>query len=392
MKGIIALHEDDLNVTVQPGLGWVDLNEQLAERGLFFPVDPAPGACIGGMVAMSCSGTNAYAYGTMKEWVVSVTVVWADGRVVKTRRRPRKSAAGYDLTRLIVGSEGTLGVVTEVVLRLAVVPRNLHVGIVTFATFQHGVDIVVKLQRAGYQLEALELADGPQVHAINHSKLAVVELVEKPTLWIKFAGSSPQLVAEQIEAVKALCLEHKALTYEITAEKARIDVLWGARKCIGHALVAMKKHPTDLFMHSDCAVPISNLAALVAGTQKLIQEANVANQAPSPGKTQPWFCANVGHVGDGNVHSSIICPAADKPRVDGVLREVARLALSLEGTITGEHGVGLKQRDALVDEVGAEGIDVMRRIKSALDPRGILNPDKVFRMEDGDAEMSRAKL
>lgn len=395
MKEIIALHEDDLDVIVQPGLGWVELNEQLKDKGLFFPVDPAPGASIGGMIAMSCSGTNAYRYGTMKEWVISLTAVLADGTVVKTHRRPRKSAAGYDLTHLVIGSEGTLALVTEAAIKLAVLPQNLHVGLVTFDSFQQGVDVVVALQRAGHQLEALELADGPQVHAINHSKLARVELKEVPTLWLKFAGSSPQLVRDQIDTVEILCKKQKALTYEITSDQDRIDIIWGARKCIGHALVAMKKDPTDLFMHSDCAVPISNLAALVEGTQELIQRANQANQAASSSSSkgkQPWFCANVGHVGDGNVHSSIICPAADKPRVDEVLREVARLALSLEGTVTGEHGVGLKQRDALVDEVGVEGIDMMRRIKSALDARGILNPDKVFSLEGGECVARRAKL
>ena len=383
MKSIVALHEDDLDVVVQPGLGWVELNEQLRDKGVFFPVDPAPGASIGGMIAMSCSGTNAYRYGTMKEWVISLTAVLADGTVVTTHRRPRKSAAGYDLTHLVIGSEGTLALVTEATLKLAVLPQNLHVGLVTFDTFQQGVDIVVALQRAGHQLEALELADGPQVHCINYSKLAHVHMAEKSTLWLKFAGSSLQLVNDQIQTVKALCKEQRALTYEITSEKERIDVLWDARKCIGRALVMMKKDPTDLFMHSDCAVPISNLAALVEGTQKLIQEANEANQKSSAAPKQPWFCANVGHVGDGNVHSSIICPAADKEMVDEVLRKVARLALSLEGTVTGEHGVGLKQRGALVDEVGVEGIDVMRRIKSAMDPKGILNPDKVFALDDG---------
>ncbi|KAF1930130.1 uncharacterized protein M421DRAFT_91307 [Didymella exigua CBS 183.55] len=392
MNSITTLHEDDLDVVVQPGLGWVELNEQLKSKGLFFPVDPAPGASIGGMIAMSCSGTNAYRYGTMKEWVISLTAVLADGTIVKTHRRPRKSAAGYDLTHLVIGSEGTLALVTEATLKLAVLPQNLHVGLVTFDTFQQGVDIIVALQRAGHQLEALELADGPQVQCINHSKLARVEMAVKPTLWLKFAGSSLQLVKDQIETVRTLCKEQKALTYEITSDKVRIDVLWDARKCIGRALVMMKKDPTDLFMHSDCAVPISNLAALVEGTQKLIQEANKANQASSSEPKQPWFCANVGHIGDGNVHSSIICPAADKPRVDEVLRRVARLALSLEGTITGEHGVGLKQRGALVDEVGLEGINVMRRMKASLDPRGILNPDKVFALEDEVGSLQISKL
>ncbi|KAH6633286.1 hypothetical protein C7974DRAFT_309807 [Boeremia exigua] len=392
MKEIVALHEDDFDVVVQPGLGWVELNEQLKDKGLFFPVDPAPGASIGGMIAMSCSGTNAYRYGTMKEWVISLTAVLADGTVVRTHRRPRKTSAGYDLTHLVIGSEGTLALVTEATLKLALLPQNLHVGLVTFNTFQQGVDIVVALQRAGHQLEALELGDGPQVHAINYSKLARVNLAEKPTLWLKFASPSLQLVEDQIGTVKALCEEQKALTYEITSDKARIDVLWEARKCMARALIAMKKEPTDLFLSTDCAVPISNLAALVEGTQKLIQEANRANQTSSSEARQPWFCANVGHVGDGNVHSAIVCPVADKPRVDEVLAKVARLALSLDGTVTGEHGVGLKQRDALLEEVGTEGVRVMRGVKSALDPRGILNPDKVFRLEGDDGLTKGARL
>jgi FAD/FMN-containing dehydrogenase len=373
-----------MDVVVQPGLGWVELNEQLKGKGLFFPVDPAPGASIGGMVSMSCSGTNAYRYGTMKEWVISLTFVLPDGRVVKTHNRPRKSAAGYDLTHLIIGSEGTLGLVTEAVLRLAALPKNLHVGIATFETFQQGVNIVVALQKAGHKLDALELADGPQMHAINASKLARQSFPEKPTLWLKFAAPSEQVVAEQIATVKALCDQQNAISYEITKDQARIDVLWGARKCIGHALVAMKKDPSDLFIHSDCAVPISNLAALVQGTQKLIQEANDSGD-------HDWFCANVGHVGDGNVHSSIICPASDKSAADAVVRKVTRLALSLEGTVTGEHGVGLKLRDALAEEVGEAGVDIMRRIKESLDVRGILNPGKVIRLVDAEEEV-KAKL
>lgn len=335
---------------------------------------------------MSCSGTNAYRYGTMKEWVISLIAVLADGTVIKTHHRPRKSAAGYDLTHLIIGSEGTLGLVTEAVLRLAPLPKNLHVGIATFETFQQGVDIVVALQSEGHKLEALELADGPQMHCVNSSKLARQTFQEKPTLFLKFAGPSLPQVQDQITFVEKLCTSQNALSYEISQDPERIAVLWGARKAIGVALVAMKKKPSDLFMHSDCAVPISNLAALVAGTQKLIQTANASGQ-------HDWFCANVGHIGDGNVHSSIICPAEDKKAVEEVLRKVARLALSLEGTITGEHGVGLKLRDALVEEVGAEGVEAMRRVKKSLDERGILNPEKVFRLEAEDEELAaKARL
>jgi D-lactate dehydrogenase (cytochrome) len=332
---------------------------------------------------MSCSGTNAYHYGTMKENVISLTCVLASGAVIKTHNRPRKSSAGYDLTHLVIGSEGTLALVTEAVLRLAPLPRNLHVGLATFASFQQGVDVVVALQKLGHRLEALELADGPQMRCVNVSGLAPRRAFsEVPTLFFKIAGPDVHSVAAQVSTMQQLCQAHGASTVEIHDKKDDMDVIWGARKCMGTALLAMKKDETDLFLHSDCAVPISNLERLVAGTQKLIARASAANQAD-------WFCANVGHIGDGNVHSSIVCPRQHYDAAMHVLGEVARLALQLDGTVTGEHGVGMKLRDALVEEVGMEGVEMMRGIKRALDPRGILNPDKVCRLEGGG---SMAKL
>lgn len=333
---------------------------------------------------MSCSGTNAYRYGTMKEWVISLTAVLADGRIIKTHQRPRKSSAGYDLTHLIIGSEGTLALVTEAVLRLTNLPQNLHVGIATFATFQQGVDISLAIQKSGHKLEAMELADGPSMHCLNVSKLSEQHFEEIPTLLFKIAGPSQQVVSDQITLVNDLLKSQNALSSEITSSPERITTLWDARKNMGNALVAMKNDPSDLFIHSDCAVPISNLTALVNGTQDLITRASAS--AP-----QPWFCCNIGHIGDGNVHSAIICPASDKGAVDRVLLEVSRLALRLEGTVTGEHGVGMKLRGSLVEEVGSVGTGVMRSVKGALDERGILNPDKVFWLEEG-REREEAKL
>ncbi|KAI8935441.1 hypothetical protein NX059_012569 [Plenodomus lindquistii] len=335
---------------------------------------------------MSCSGTNAYRYGTMKENVISLICVLANGDVVKTHGRPRKSAAGYDLTHLIIGSEGTLALVTEAVLRLHPLPRNLHVGLATFDTFQQGVDIVVALQKHGHKIEALELADGPQMHCVNFSRLAKMKFEETPTLFMKFASPSKQIVDEQIYIIETLCKGNNAKTFEVTNSNERVNIIWGARKCMGTALTHMKRSPTDLFLHSDCAVPISNLAALVAGTQSLIQTASGAASSSTP-----WFCANVGHIGDGNVHSSIVCPAEDREAAENALRDVARLALRLEGTVTGEHGVGIELREALEEEVGSVGVGVMRRIKRVLDERGILNPDKVFKLV-GQEEGGKAKL
>lgn len=340
-------------------------------------------------IAMSCSGTNAYRYGTMKENVISLTCVLADGRIIKTHKRPRKSSAGYDLMHLIIGSEGTLGLVTEAVLRLSPLPQNLYVGLATFPSFQQGVDIVVQLQKQGHVLEALELADGPQMHCVNVSGLAKAEFQATPTLFFKIASPSLQLVQDQIRIVQALCHKHAALSVEITQEEERADVIWHARKCMAQALLAMKKTSSDLFMHSDCAVPLSNLPSLVQGTQDLISKAAAASSSAQ----DTWFCANVGHVGDGNVHSAIICPAADRAAAEAVLRDVARLALRLDGTVTGEHGVGLELRDALVEEVGVQGVQSMRDIKGAWDQRGILNPDKVFRLEgEGEGERKMGRL
>lgn len=324
---------------------------------------------------MSCSGTNAYRYGTMKEWVISLTAVLADGTVIKTHNRPRKSAAGYDLTHLVIGSEGTLALVTEAVLRLAPLPINVHVGMATFDSFRQGIEVVIALQKSGHQLEMLELADGPQMHAVNHSQLARQHFQEVATLFMKFSGPSLQALGDQVKHVEQLCKQNQALTWEVTDNKDRIDVLWGARKCIGHALVAMKKNSTDSFLHSDCAVPISNLDALAKGTHEIIAKANTNGK---------WFCANVGHVGDGNLHSSVICPKEDIQKAEEALGKIASLALSLDGTVTGEHGVGLKLRDALVKEVGKHGVAVMRSIKRSLDKRSILNPDKVFRLDPED--------
>ncbi|KAF2659907.1 hypothetical protein K491DRAFT_590199 [Lophiostoma macrostomum CBS 122681] len=368
MDNIVQLHEDDMDVVVQPNVGWVELNEYLEPKGLFFPPDPAKGARIGGMIAMSCSGTNAYRYGTMQEWVISLTVVLADGTVVKTRNRPRKSSAGYDLTHLIIGSEGTLALVTEAVLKITALPQNLHVGMASFESMQQGVDVAVRILKSGHLLEAIELADKASMEAINHSGLAQEKFAESPTLFFKIAGSLPT-VDEQARFIKEVCSGNgPSQSFEVSNNKERVDVIWGARKALGNALVTMKKTDSDLFLHTDAAVPISKMAELVDRSEQIVSGSG-------------WFLANVGHVGDGNVHTAIVCPEEDKEAAEKLLEKVQRLALELDGTITGEHGVGLKLRDLLTEEVGQAGVDMMRKVKLALDPKGILNPDKVVRLE-----------
>jgi len=319
-------------------------------------------------IAMSCSGTNAYRYGTIKPHILSLTLVLADGSIVKTRNRPRKSSAGYDLTSLVIGSEGTLALVTEAVLKITPLPKNPHVGLATFSTMQHGVDVAIAILQSGTQLEALELADAHCMRAIQASGLVNDEYAERPTLFLKFAGSA-QNVREQISFVEDLCAEHGALGIEFTSEKARMDGIWSARKVLGHALVCMKKTPSDLFLSTDAAVPVSLLARLVSQSEEIVRSAD-----------ESWFCASVGHVGDGNVHTAVVCPERDREKAEELLERIQRLALELEGTITGEHGIGLKLRDLLCEEVGELGVGLMRKIKVAMDPRGILNPDKVVRL------------
>jgi D-lactate dehydrogenase (cytochrome) len=336
-------------------------------------VDPAKGARIGGMIAMGCSGTNAYRYGTIKAHVLSLTLVLADGTVVKTRNRPRKSSAGYDLTNLIVGSEGTLALVTEAILKITPLPKNPQVGLAVFASMDDGVAVAIAIMKSGMQLEALELVDGDCMQCINHSKLASDVFEERPTLFLKFAGSA-QGVKEQVSFVQGLCEERGVTSCEFTGDKHRMDAIWDARKCLGNALATMKKHDSDLVITTDAAVPVSKLARLVEGSREIVKE-----QAGEQG----WWSGSVGHVGDGNVHTAIVCPQSAKAEVEQLLAKIQRLALELEGTITGEHGIGLKLRDLLNEEVGTEGVDAMRKIKFALDPKGILNPDKVVRLEAG---------
>lgn len=240
---------------------------------------------------MSCSGTNAYRYGTMKDWVLSLTLVLADGTIVKTRNRPRKSSAGYDLTHLIIGSEGTLALVTEAVLKVTALPMNLHVGIARFDSMQKGVDAAVGILRSGHLLEAIELMDKDCVRAIKHSGLVKEVLEERPTLFVKFVGSQ-QAVMKQVQFVTQMCNSYGATNIEVSAEKERVDVLWGVRKCLGMALVTMKNDPSDVFLHTDAAVPISKMAELVERSQEIVRESE-----------RGWFCSNVGHVGDGECSS-----------------------------------------------------------------------------------------
>ncbi|KAF2496873.1 D-lactate dehydrogenase [Lophium mytilinum] len=313
-------------------------------------------------IAMSCSGTNAYRYGTMRAWVLSLTVVLADGTVVKTGGRPRKAVAGYDLKSLVIGSEGTLGLVTEAVLKLAKVPENVHVAIAVFENIGDAVKAALGVVHEGIG-EAVEFVDANGLKATNRAMPGVV-WEEKPTLFLKFAGKG-DVPMQEAEIARQYCYQNGCKEFRVSGDVEEVEALWAARKALGRSLLSMKNDPTDLFLSADAAVPVSKFAQFIEETETEMRGAG-------------FFCGQMGHIGDGNVHTAVVCAEKERDEAEILLNKVRRRALRLEGTITGEHGVGLELRDLLVEEVGESGIHVMRTIKKALDPKGLLNVNKVI--------------
>ena len=356
MNRIIQLHEKDMDVVVQPAVGWEDLNEMLAERNLFFPPDPGPGAQIGGMIGTGCSGTNAYRYGTMKDWVISVTIVLADGTIVKTRHRPRKSTSGYDLTRLIVGSAGTLGLVTEAVLKITAKPENERVAVVTFPSNQNAVNNVIEAVQKGLPLAAIELLDSNSMKAVNQSGGTSKQWKEAPTLFLKFSGTK-SAVQEQIDVMREMGERHDCTSFEFSSDPEEIDELWSARKTVLWSLLAQKRHPDDKFQSSDVAVPISRLADIIEEVTEKIQEAGLLG-------------STLGHVGDGNFHAPILYSEDEKKIAEKIVEDMMRRGVEMEGTITGEHGIGLNLRDMLQMELGENAVDMMRKVGTSSHMRG----------------------
>ena len=366
MNEVIELHSDDMDVVVQPGVGYQELNEQLAAHNLFFPPDPGPGAQIGGMVSQSCSGTNAYRYGTMKDWVLGLTVVLADGTIIKTRHRPRKSNAGYDLTRLFIGSEGTLGLITEASLKLTNKPENVQVAVAAFPSTQQAAATATRLVQKGLPLAAIELLDGMVMHAVNQGGQTNRTWPEKPTLFLKFSGS-PTQIQEQIAEVQTSAKANGCVSFDFSQDDEEADSLWHARKTILWSMISLKRDPDDKFIGADTAVPISRLAELFEATKAKLDESDLVG-----------FC--LGHAGDGNIHASVLYGEKDKEKAEKIIEDVQQMGIEMGGTVTGEHGIGLINRDALIHEVGEETVDTMRSIKLALDPWCLLNPGKVMRL------------
>ncbi|MSO77044.1 MAG: FAD-binding protein [Alphaproteobacteria bacterium] len=361
MNAVLAVHGEDMDATVEAGVTRKQLNEHLRDTGLFFPIDPGADASIGGMTATRASGTNAVRYGTMRENVLGLTVVLADGRVIHTGGRARKSSAGYDLTRLFVGSEGTLGVITEVTLKLHGIPEAISSAVAAFPSLDAATNTVIQTIQAGVPVARIELLDAQQIDACNrYSKL---DYRVAPTLFFEFHGT-PAGVKEQAEMVRAFAAEWGGGDFRWATSSEDRNRLWEARHKAFYAALALR--PGAKGWPTDVCVPISRLAECITLTRRDLD-------------TLPFPTPIVGHVGDGNFHTVFVIDPANPAEVEaaGLVNErmVAR-ALAMGGTSTGEHGVGYGKIQFLRAEHG-DGLDVMRSIKRALDPDNLFNPGKL---------------
>jgi len=363
MDKVLTVHTEDLDCVIEPGVTRKKLNEHLRDQGLFFPIDPGADASLGGMAATRASGTNAVRYGTMKDNVLSLKAVLANGEVLRTARRAKKTSAGYDLTRLFVGSEGTFGVITELTLKLAGIPEAISAGVCPFPSVEAACNATIATIQSGIPVARIELLDALQVKASNaYSKLS---LKEQPTLFLEFHGSEAG-VAEQAKRFGEIAADLGGGPYEWTTKAEDRTKLWQARHDAYWAVANLRKGCSAFA--TDVCVPISQLAECVTATQADIQKFGLI--API-----------VGHVGDGNFHVAVLLDMNDAEEVERAKKFNERLierSLSLDGTCTGEHGVGEGKMRNLEAEHGKAGLDVMRSLKRALDPDNIMNPGKIF--------------
>ena len=361
MNRVLEVNAEDLDCRVQAGVTREQLNAELKGTGLFFPIDPGANATLGGMAATRASGTNAVRYGTMRENVLGLTVVTPEGRIVRTGGRARKSSAGYDLTRLYVGSEGTLGIITEVSLRLHGVPEAVSAAVAQFPGLREAVQTVIAAMQMGIPVARIELLDEVQMDAcIRYSKLEGYET--KPTLFFEFHGTADG-VAEQAGLMQQIAAEHGGGEFRWAVAQEERSALWKARHNAYYAALALK--PGSFGFSTDACVPISRLADCVLETREDIDATGL-------------ICAIVGHVGDGNFHVLVLFDPndpAERAKADEFAKRVSMRAIAMGGTCTGEHGVGIHKLDALRAEHG-EAVELMARVKRALDPLDIMNPGK----------------
>lgn len=382
LNEVLEFHPEDLDVVVQAGVGWQDLNEFLREREdgrhLLFGPDPGMGATIAGMVSTSASGTNAYRYGTMKENVVNLTVVLADGTIVKTRQRPRKSSAGYDTTRLFIGSEGTLGIITEVTLKLHVRPKQELVSIAAFPTIGDATATAQAIiSKSGMQLNAIEILDKTTVSFVNSSSNGR-KFLEKPTLFFKVGGTTDAAIDEQVALIQKIAEENNLIKFESSGSEEENAVLWAARRSglwstIEYGAKILEDKDDVQLWTTDIAVPISHMTTVISETNDDLNSLGFKDRF-----------SVMGHIGDGNCHFLLLYNSKDYAKAQTLVDRLVYRALKYEGTSTGEHGTGIGKRRYLDTELGVSTVDLMRQIKLALDPRRILNPDKVFKIDPED--------
>ena len=362
MNKIMAVHDEDMDAVVQPGVTRKQLNEELRATGLFFPIDPGADASIGGMAATRASGTCAVRYGTMRESVMALEVVLADGRIIRTGSRARKSSNGYDLTKLFVGSEGTLGIITEVTVRLHGQPEAMAAAVCGFESLEGAIQTVIQTIQMSVPVARIELLDATSIRAIN--AYSGYDMAEGPTLFLEFHGSEAG-VAEQSELVGEICAEHGGKGFEWATRQEDRTRLWAARHNFYYAMKAMCPGRTGY--NTDACVPISRLADCILESTADLEEA---------GFTSPL----VGHVGDGNFHLSyMVDPDAPEEveRAKALAERLSRRTITMGGTVSGEHGIGIGKRKFMAEEHGPEAWAVMGDIKRVFDPAGILNPGKL---------------
>jgi D-lactate dehydrogenase (cytochrome) len=362
MNKILQVHAEDFQVTVQPGLFYKDMNKQLAQYGLFFAPDPGANASIGGMIANNAAGTRTVKYGATRDNVLALEVVLANGEMIRTGSRSIKQSAGYDLTHLIIGSEGTLGLVTEATLKLAPLPEYFSAVLATFATTTQAADAVFGVIGSGLGPAALELLDASTITFLNMEE--GIDLALAPTLLMEFHGASEMTLATELEMVQAVCQDCGMTQWQAGVGRDERDRLWNGRHRLGEIIFGVDPN----YLITDVAVPISQYPVIASYTNDLMAEMGLRG-------------ALFGHAGDGNVHTVVFAPTTDAAglaRVQEFNDQVVQKAISLDGTCTGEHGVGIGKQKYMVHEHGEGAIEVMRLLKHTLDPNDILNPGKVI--------------
>ncbi|MBP7488919.1 FAD-binding oxidoreductase [Azospira sp. APE16] len=363
MNRVLSIHAEDLDVTVQAGVTRKQLNDELKGTGLFFPIDPGADATLGGMAATRASGTNAVRYGTMRENVLSLTVVTPEGKIVRTGSRARKSSAGYDLTRLFVGSEGTLGIITELTVKLYPIPEAMSAAVCAFPSVDAAVDTVIQTIQLGVPVARVELLDALTLQAIN--RYSKTTLPEAPTLFFEFHGSDSS-VQEQAELTQEIAQGNGGQDFQWATRQEDRSRLWQARHDAYFACLQLK--PGARCFPTDVCVPISRLAECIHATNEDIAQVSLP-------------IALFGHVGDGNFHLVVLVDT-DNPKEmaegEWISQRVVERAIAMEGTCTGEHGIGLGKQHYLLQEHGEDGVALMRTLKTALDPLNLMNPGKIL--------------